>query len=102
MSAAIVVQTEIREEAILRDTLVDMGLTYTAANNNIIQIQGLAYPVTVNLQTGQIDYDSDLRTTVDTLIQNYAANFIRDEYLKRGINTQQEVDQQGRIHIIAR
>lgn len=102
MSAKIIVQTEIREAAILRDTLTDMGLKYTAENEHILRIQQQRYPITFNLQTGQVDFDSDQKNLVDDLIQNYAVNYIRDEYLKRGIHTQQEVDQQGRIHIIAR
>jgi intein-encoded DNA endonuclease-like protein len=101
MSTKIIVQTEIREMAILRDTLEEMGLSFTAENENIIRIQNMSYPVSINLQNGSIDYDSDQRSIVDDMIQKYAVNYVRDEYLKRGLSIQQEVDQQGRIHIIA-
>lgn len=98
MSTKIVVQTEIREAAILRDTLTEMGINFKDLNNEI-QIQNFSVPVIFNTETGNVNYDSDQRMLVDDITQKYAAAFIRDQYLKEGTNVTQEVDAMGQIHI---
>ena len=98
MSTKIVVQTEIRETAILRDTLTDMGINYKELNNEV-QLSQFSVPVIFNTETGQVNYDSDQRGLVDEISQKYAANFIRDQYLKEGTKVTQEVDSIGQIHI---
>ena len=98
MSTKIVVQTEIREAAILRDTLTEMGIKYKELNNEV-QLNQFSVPVIFNTETGQINYDSDQRSLVDDVTQQYAANFIRDQYLKEGTNVKTEIDSIGQIHI---
>ena len=98
MSTKIVVQSEIREMAILRDTLTDMGINYNELNNEV-RLQQYSVPVIFNMETGQVNYDSDQRNLVEDITQKYAANFIRDQYLKEGTNVSQEVDSMGQIHI---
>jgi hypothetical protein len=100
MSTKLIIQTEIRNMAILKGTLEEMGLNFTAENEDVVRIQA-AYPISINLQNGNIDYDSDQKNQVQGLIQQYAANFMKDEYIREGSSiVSQEVDQQGRIHII--
>ena len=98
MSTKIVVQTEIREMTILKDTLEEMGLNHTV-ENDVVRIQNLSYPVAINLQTGDINYDSDQKGQIQDMVQQYAANWWKNECLKEGTETRQEVDTQGRIHI---
>jgi hypothetical protein len=99
MSTKLIVQTQIRGMAILKATLEEMNLNFTESED-VITIRA-AYPITVNLRTGDLNYDSDQKNQVQELIQQYAANFVKDEYIREGSSiVSQEVDQQGRIHII--
>ncbi|MBE3087320.1 MAG: hypothetical protein IMZ64_14020 [Bacteroidetes bacterium] len=98
MSTKICVQTEIREAAILKDTLEEMGISHII-ENDVVRIQNLSYPVTINLQTGDLNYDSDQKSQVQDIVQQYAANWWKNECLKEGTETRQEVDAHGRIHI---
>jgi hypothetical protein len=98
MSTKIVVQSEVREMAILRDTLTEMGINFNAVNEEV-RIQQYSIPIVFNTTTGQVNYDSDQKSLVEDITQKYTANFIRDQYLKEGTNTRQEVDAQGQIHI---
>ena len=98
MSTKIVVQTEIREAAILRDTLTEMGINYNELNNEV-RLSQFSVPVIFNTETGKVNYDSDQRSIVDDITQQYAANFIRDQYLKEGTSVKTEVDAMGQIHI---
>ena len=98
MSTKIVVQSEIREMAILRDTLTDMGINYNELNNEV-RLQQYSVPVIFNTETGQVNYDSDQRNLVEDITQKYAAAWCKDQYLKEGTNVTQEVDALGQIHI---
>jgi len=98
MSTKLVVQSEVREMAILRDTLTEMGIDFKELNAEV-QLQQFSVPVIFNTVTGQVNYDSDQRSIVEDITQNYAAAFVRDQYLKEGTNVTQEVDAKGQIHI---
>jgi len=102
MSAKIVCQTELHDSVILRETLKELGLTYTEQGDEVLQIINSSYPITINMKTGDVNYDSDQSREIDKIKQQYAFNFIRDQYLKEGTDIHHEVEANGTIHIYSR
>ena len=97
MSQKICVQFEIREALIMKDTLRDLGFTYTEGRPDVLAIQAAYMPITIDCVAGSITHDSASGNTVNRIKQQYMVNFYRDKAIKEGMQIQEEVKADGEI-----
>jgi len=91
MSTDVIIQFEIRDMLIMKDTLTEMGINYKELNNEIHFKMG--YPVVISENT--IKFDSDERSKIDKIKQTYQINFYKDQSLREGMQLTQETDAKG-------
>ena len=102
MSTKINVQCELRDNAILKDTLKQMGIDFSAKSQDVITIQRAYAPIMINTSTGELSYDSAATREIESITKRYAANFLKDQCLREGNHVEEEIDSNGdiRIHIL--
>ena len=101
MSMKTVVRCEIRDLAIMKETVEEMGYGFTAVGEDALQIKA-SYPITVNATDGTITCDSYDKSTVEKIMVNYQVNLVKEEALREGAHFEQEVLENGDIHISIR
>jgi hypothetical protein len=99
MSRKVVVQTEIRDMLILKDTLKQMGHTFTETNAEIIEMRRSYNNIQFNTKTGAASYDDAQTNEVNKIKQAYAVNFYRDQAIKEGNQIQEITRATGEIEI---
>jgi hypothetical protein len=99
MSRKIVVQTEIRDTLILKDTLKQMGHAFTETNAEIIEMRRSYNSIQFNTKTGSVSFDDAQTNEVNTIKQAYAVNFYRDQAIKEGNQIQEVKRANGEIEI---
>jgi len=98
MSNLISVSFEVRNMAIMKDTLKQMGLEATEQNETLTIMRN-RYPISINASTGEISFDSDQRREVDQIKQTYMENFYRDRAIREGMKIHKEVKANGAIEL---
>jgi hypothetical protein len=98
MSQKIVVQSEIRNMNIIKNTLTKMGIEFTEQDQSI-SIMKLGYPISINTKTGQISYDSDQEQKIGSIKQQYMVNMFREKAILEGMKVHQETNANGDIEI---
>ncbi len=98
MSNLINVLFEVRNLAIMKDTLTEMGIKFSEQNETLT-IMKSRYPITINATTGQISFDSDQTNEVNKIKQAYAENFYRDQAIREGMKVHKEINANGEIEL---
>jgi hypothetical protein len=96
MSRKIQVQFEVRESLIMKNTLEQMGVKFTESGDTL-NFQFGHYPVSVNCETGMIEFDEVDQGKVDKLKQNYMVEFYRQQAIREGMQLKQEVNAKGEV-----
>lgn len=96
MSREVIVQFEVRDMLIMKDTLNQMGYDFTEVSPDFLEMQ-LKYKMTINAAQGVINFDSDDTRTVNKIRQNYMTNFYRDQAIREGNDVETEVQENGEI-----
>jgi len=99
MSQKICVQFEVRESAIMRDTLKELGHDFIEPREDIMTIQASYQNITIDCNAGNITFDSASTKTVNKIKQQYMVNFYRDKAIKEGMQIQEEVKADGEVII---
>lgn len=96
MSRDITVETEIRDVSIIKDVLTQLGHTFQE-RAGMITVAGLRYSISINTDTGNVNYDEDIKSTVDKICQEYTTAVFKDRAIREGNQVTQEVNAQGEI-----
>jgi hypothetical protein len=93
--------TQIRDMAILKSTLTEMGISFKELNAETVA-WGQGYDkVSVNVGTGKVSYDEMRKANIDQLEQTYGKNFILAEIAKKGHRVESVTNVGRNIEIIA-
>jgi len=76
--------TEIRDRLIAEQTLKELGISFREVNKETLAWGSGYDEVTLNLSTGEVEYDSDRSRAINEVKQTYSKNFILAEILKKG------------------
>ena len=99
MSRKAVVQTEIRDMLILKDTLKQMGHKFNEVSADIIEMHRSYHPIQFNAKTGDVSFDDANINEVNTIKQAYAVNYYKDRAIKEGNQVQEIKRASGEIEI---
>ena len=99
MSREVWVQFEIRSMLIMKDTLKKMGIDYEELNNGSLRISREYNDIVINSDTGQISYDEEDLTEVNSIKKNYKTNWYEDCLIREGNTVTREVTTDGRIFL---
>lgn len=99
MSRKVVVQTEIRDMLILKDTLKQMGHNFTEVNADLVEMSRSYHNVQFNTKTGNVSFDDVQINEVNSIKQIYAVNFYKDRAIKEGNQIQEVKRASGEIEI---
>lgn len=99
MSQKICVQFEVRESAIMKNTLTELGHDFTEPREDVMTIQASYRNITIDCNAGNITFDSAATGTVNKIKQQYMINFYRDKAIKEGMQIQEEVKDNGEVII---
>ena len=99
MSRKVVVQTEIRDMLILKDTLKQMGHSFNETNADIIEMRRSYNNIQFNTKTGNVSFDDAQINEVNKIKQAYAVNFYKDRAIKEGNQIQEVKRASGEIEI---
>jgi hypothetical protein len=99
MSRKVVVQTEIRDMLILKDTLKQMGHKFNEVSADIIEMHRSYHPIQFNAKTGDVSFDDANINEVNTIKQAYAVNYYKDRAIKEGNQVQEVKRANGEIEI---
>ena len=94
MSRKIEVQFEVREMLIMKDTLEQMGISFTESGNQL-HVDGSYGGVTITDNT--MTFDSVEERRVNKVKQQYMTNFYRDKAIKEGMQIHEEVNSKGEV-----
>jgi hypothetical protein len=101
MSRQIIGTTDIRNRAILEQSLKEMNISYNELKEGNFQ-WGQGYDkMTINCITGEIKYDEMRSYEFDRLKQTYSKNFILAEIAKKGHRVKSVKNVDGKIEINA-
>ena len=96
MSEFVTVQFEIKDMAIMKETLKELSHNFTELGEQHLQIN-LKY--NVDIHSGTIKYDSDDIKEVNKLKKTYMVNFYRIQAIKEGMEVNVEEQANGEIFI---
>ena len=99
MSRKAVVQTEIRDMLILKDTLKQMGHKFNEVSADIIEMHRSYHNIQFNAKTGDVSFDDAQVNEVNTIKQAYAVNYYKDRAIKEGNQVQEIKRASGEIEI---
>jgi len=102
MSKTVRCSTDIKNKAILDESLKELGIEATTINDDVYTWGQGFDKMSVNLNTGEISYD-DMRTSdLNELKMTYSKNLVRSSILKKGHRIKsQKVLSDGKIEIVA-
>ena len=94
MSRKITVQFEVREMLIMKDTLEQMGISFTESAGQL-RIEGSYGGISIT--DSNISFDSVDQKRVNKIKQQYMTNFYRDKAIKEGMQIHEEVNAKGEV-----
>jgi hypothetical protein len=97
MSTEVNVAFEVRDMAIMKDTLKEMGIDFNEIGKDILEIRRSYNNTVINGNTGKISYDADRKAEIDNIKQRYTVAFYKDRALKEGMQLQETVNEQGEV-----
>jgi len=98
MSVKIEVKSEISNLEIIRDTLTELGYTFTE-RDEVLSINKNFHHLAIDTKSGQITCDSAQSAEVKEIKKQYARNFYRNQAIQEGMNIQEQVSANGTIEI---
>jgi hypothetical protein len=101
MSRQITGTTDIRNRAILEQSLKEMSITYKELKEGSFQWGDGYDKMTINCTTGEIKYDEMRNSQLNQLKQTYSKNFILTEIAKKGHRVKTVKNVNGKIEINA-
>jgi len=101
MSTSVIGLTEIRNTAILKQTLTELGISYREVNAETLTWGEGYQKMMINTNTGEIKYDNMYNESVNHIKQNYSKNFIIAEIAKKGHRISSINNVNNTIEIIA-
>ena len=96
MSRKICIQTEIRDQLILKVTLKEMGFDFTE-NRDVIEMHRAYHNLSINTADGSVSYDDANAGEFKKIQTQYTINFYKDKALKEGNQLVQETTSDGKI-----
>jgi hypothetical protein len=99
MSRKVVVQFEVRDMLILKDTLNQMGHVFTEVNQDVVEIHRSYHHISFNAKTGEVSYDDTNTSEVDKIKQQYMVNFYKDRAIKEGMQIRETKMANGEIEL---
>ncbi len=88
MSRKIVVQFEIRDMLILKDTLKQLGYNdFIEKNQDVVELRRAYHNIVFDSKTGNVSYDEVNVSEVNAIKQTYMVNFYKDQAIKEGMMT---------------
>ena len=99
MSCKIVVQFELRDMLILKDTLKQMGHDFIEQNQDVVAIRRSYHNIEFNGKTGEISYDDMNTSEVNDIKQQYMVNFYKDRAIKEGMQIKETKLANGEIEL---
>jgi len=101
MSKQVKCQRDVRNEAILQETLKELNINATQAGDKFSWGSGYG-KMSIDVSTGSISYDDMHKAKLDNICKTYSKNLVRDSIIKKGHKIKsQKVLSDGRIEIIA-
>jgi hypothetical protein len=101
MSRKIVVQFEIRDLLILKDSLKELGFTnFIEKGQDVVELQRAYHNIVFNAKTGNVSYDEVNIGEVNSIKQKYMVNFYKDQAIKEGMNLSENKLQNGDIELL--
>lgn len=101
MSREITGTTDIRNKAILEQSLKEMKISYNEIKESVFQ-WGQGYDkMTIDCTTGEIRFDEMRHNELDRIKQTYSKNFILAEIAKKGHRLASVKNVGGKIEIVA-
>lgn len=97
MSRKIIVQCEIRNMLILKDTLKQLGHNFNEIDADVVEINRSYHPIRINAKTGKTSLDEMNQRELDEINQMYTVNFLKDQAIKEGNQVKQETLASGEI-----
>jgi uncharacterized protein YpuA (DUF1002 family) len=92
MSRKIEVNFEVRNMLIMKETLKQMNIDFNQINDHLVDVSRRYNNISINSSNGQISFNSDDRSTVNSIKQTYMVNFYKDEAIREGMNLVEECD----------
>lgn len=97
MSTKVNVQFEIRNSAIMKDTLKQLGFNFEETNQDRFVLLRKYNNIVIDAQRNEISFDSDNNWEVNKIKQNYMINWYKDKATREGNDVQEEVKNNGEI-----
>lgn len=95
MSRKVCINFEVRNMAIMKDTLKQLGYNFNEQGENILQIM---QPY-AKIDNGTIKYDNMDTTRINKIKKNYMVNFYKDQAIREGMQIKEEVKSNGEVHL---
>jgi hypothetical protein len=99
MSRKIIVQFEIRDMFILKETLKQMGHDFIEKSQDVVAIQRSYNDIMFNAETGKVSYDEVNVSEVNAIKQQYMVNFYKDQAIKEGMQIREQKLSNGNIEL---
>jgi hypothetical protein len=99
MSRKIIVQFEIRDMLILKDTLKEMGHDFIEKSQDVVAIRRAYNDIEFNAETGNVSYDEVNVSEVNAIKQQYMVNFYKDQAIKEGMQIREQKLSNGNIEL---
>jgi hypothetical protein len=99
MSHKIVVQCEIRNKAILKDTLKQLGHNFKEVDQDVIEMTRAYHPISINTKTGATSLDHMNSGELEDIKGMYAVNLMKDQGIREGNQVTEEINAEGDIVI---
>ena len=99
MSREVEVQFEVRNMAIMRQTLEQMGITFNEVNAECIEISRSYHNIRIDAKAAAIAYDEGNVQEVNTIKQNYMNAWYTNQAILEGNEVEREVKADGSIEI---
>lgn len=100
MSRKIVVQFEIRDMLILKDTLKQLGYNdFVEKSQDVVELSRSYHNIVFNSKTGEVSYDEVNVSEVNAVKQQYMVNFYKDQAIKEGMQIREQKLANGEIEL---
>lgn len=100
MSEEVNVLFEVRDMAIMKDTLKELGHKFSEVDNgNVLSIQRDYHSIMINGSDGKISYDNMDGRIVNKIKQSYMVNYYKQRAIKEGMQYKVNKEANGDITI---
>ena len=97
MSRKICVQFEVKNMAIMKNTLKQIDVDFNEISDERLEIHRLYHPIVIDSKIGNISYDEVNEKEVTNIKKEYTVNYYRDKCLREGNQLKIERRENGEI-----